>query len=195
MEDDEGTDAITILNRGLPEVELSNGNHLAMTLLRCINWLSRSDIPERPMHAGPGEETPGAQEMNEEYVFHYGFLIHSKDEPIYSSAEHADVFQDFQETVTLDHAEPPQNLFESILQLGNPAIRISSMRMKNNSILITLYNLENKDMETEVHIASYIKKASQVKLDGTSPNTIPITNNTLMLSFKAREIKMCMLNS
>ena len=193
VEDDDGGEAITVLNRGLPEVELVDGNHLAMTLLRCIDWLSRSDIPERPMHAGPGEETPGAQEMNDEYEFHYGFLVHSKDDPVSICAEHADAFQDIQETITLDHAEPPQSLFEPIVKLEDSIIRISSMRMRDNSILLTLYNLENKNIETKARFAQYIEEASEVKLDGTIVKALPISNHTIVFSFEPRGIKMCRL--
>jgi len=193
VEDEGGVDTITLLNRGLPEVELVDGNHLAVTLLRCIDWLSRSDIPERPMHAGPGEETPGAQEMDEEYEFNYGFLVHSKDDPVSFSAEYADVFQDIQKAITLDHAEPPQSLFEPIVQLENPIIRISSMRMRDNSIILTLYNLENKSVETKARLSKYIKEASEAKLDGTIVKALPISSQTIALSFEPREIKMCSL--
>lgn len=57
--------AFVLANRGLPEVEVlrrADGNaEIALTLLRCVGWLSRDDFPERKGHAGPGEPTPGAQ--------------------------------------------------------------------------------------------------------------------------------------
>ncbi|MHA1908930.1 MAG: glycoside hydrolase family 38 N-terminal domain-containing protein, partial [Candidatus Thorarchaeota archaeon] len=76
VDDDEGVGSITVFNTGLPEVELVEGECIAMTLVRSIGWLSRADIPERPVHAGPGEETPGAQELDVEYEFQYGFAVH-----------------------------------------------------------------------------------------------------------------------
>ncbi|MFW9768257.1 MAG: glycoside hydrolase family 38 C-terminal domain-containing protein [Candidatus Thorarchaeota archaeon] len=188
-----GTDGFTVLNRGLPEVELVDGHRIALTLLRCVGWLSRSDYPERPMHAGPGEETPGAQEMDVEYEFNYGFLVHSRNDPISVSVEHADVFHSQPTVVALDHAEPPQNLFDPILQLDTSAIRISSMRMREDSILVTLYNLENKQVETQVKLAEYIKAASEVKLDGAVITKLPISDQGMNLTFDGREIKMCRL--
>jgi len=58
--------SLTIANRGLPEVEVfknENGNaEIAITLLRCVGWLSRDDISTRKGHAGPmGVATPEAQ--------------------------------------------------------------------------------------------------------------------------------------
>jgi alpha-mannosidase len=190
VEDEEGTDAITVINRGLPEVELANGNRLALTLLRCVGWLSRSDIPERPMHAGPGEETPGAQEMGEEYEFHYGFIVHSKNDPMAKSADHADLFQSQPLVMALDHAEPPQSLFSPIVQLTDPAVRVTSMRLRDDSTLVTLHNLESKDVKTEAVLAGHIKKASAVTIDGAVIGELPVSDHSITLSLGAREIRM-----
>lgn len=58
---------LAVLNRGLPEYEASHagsGVELHVTLLRCIGWLSRDDIPERRLEsAGPERPTPGAQNL------------------------------------------------------------------------------------------------------------------------------------
>lgn len=61
----DGQTGLLIANRGLPEVEVfrrPDGNgEIALTLLRCVGWLSRDDLPERKGPAGPGLPTPGAQ--------------------------------------------------------------------------------------------------------------------------------------
>jgi alpha-mannosidase len=193
VEDEKGNDAITVLNRGLPEVELVDGRRLAVTLLRCVGWLSRSDFPERPMHAGPAEETPGAQEMNKEHEFHYGFLVHSREETLAASAEQADVFQSEPTVIALDHAEPPHSLFNPIVQLNNPAVRISSMRIRGDSVLVTLYNLENRDVEVQTRLADHIVTASEVGVDGKTIKDLSVSAHSTMLAFGAREIKMCSL--
>lgn len=54
-----------VVNKGLPEYEAiikeNNTIIFAITLLRCIEWLSRDDFMTRMSHAGPGFNTPGAQ--------------------------------------------------------------------------------------------------------------------------------------
>jgi alpha-mannosidase/mannosylglycerate hydrolase len=40
---------------------LRDGATIAVTLLRCVGWLSRGDLRERRGHAGPALETPSAQ--------------------------------------------------------------------------------------------------------------------------------------
>lgn len=54
-----------LATKGLPEYEVvpqeDGTTQLALTLLRCTGWLSRSDIPARPGDAGPPLPTPEAQ--------------------------------------------------------------------------------------------------------------------------------------
>jgi alpha-mannosidase len=60
----DGTQGLLLGVRGLPEYELlaaKGGSDIALTLLRCVGWLSRGDLAERPGHAGPMLPTPGAQ--------------------------------------------------------------------------------------------------------------------------------------
>jgi len=55
-----------LVSRGLYEAEVrrsSRGAAILLTLLRCVGWLSRSDLRTRRGGAGPEMETPGAQEF------------------------------------------------------------------------------------------------------------------------------------
>jgi mannosylglycerate hydrolase len=57
-----------LLSRGLYEAEVRpepQGSTILLTLLRCVGWLSRSDLATRRGGAGPELETPGAQELGE----------------------------------------------------------------------------------------------------------------------------------
>jgi len=70
-----------VLNRGLPSVEVTRhagGTRLAVTLLRCVGWLSRDDLATRRVAAGPLVATPGAQ-MKGMHVFEYAILSHAGD--------------------------------------------------------------------------------------------------------------------
>ncbi len=75
----DGKFGLTIANRGLTEVEVlknSSGNaEIALTLLRCVGWLSRDDFSTRKGHAGPFLETPGAQ-MPGVWDFDYSIIPH-----------------------------------------------------------------------------------------------------------------------
>jgi mannosylglycerate hydrolase len=65
---------LALFTRGLPEYEAlprpDGSLDLALTLLRCVGWLSRGDLSTRSHHAGPALETPGAQSLGP-HVFGY----------------------------------------------------------------------------------------------------------------------------
>ena len=58
-----------LASRGILEVEArpdsAGATTILLTLLRCVGWLSRSDLATRRGGAGPELETPGAQELGE----------------------------------------------------------------------------------------------------------------------------------
>jgi alpha-mannosidase len=76
----DGSRALTLASRGLPEVEARPGgvqnSELCLTLLRCVGWLSRDDFITRKGHAGPFVSTLGAQ-MPGQYRFEYALIPHS----------------------------------------------------------------------------------------------------------------------
>jgi alpha-mannosidase len=91
----DGTTRLTIANRGLAEVEVlqsqetlhSDNTHseIAVTLLRCVGWLSRDDFSTRKGHAGPFLETPSAQ-MIGEWEFDYSIIVGQIDNLSYHEA-------------------------------------------------------------------------------------------------------------
>ncbi|MBU4224615.1 MAG: hypothetical protein KKC71_02195 [Chloroflexi bacterium] len=89
----DGKRGLTVANRGLPEVEVlrlpkslrstysarlreSDTTEIALTLLRCVGWLSRDDFANRKGHAGPFMPTPGAQ-MIGKWTFEYSIIPHA----------------------------------------------------------------------------------------------------------------------
>ncbi len=55
------TGGVALYTTGLPEYEVTEEGALALTLLRCVGWLSRGDLSTRRGHAGPELPVPGAQ--------------------------------------------------------------------------------------------------------------------------------------
>ncbi len=76
----DGSLALGVLNRGLPEYEVITDEHghsaVAVTLLRCVEWLSRGDLATRRGHAGPPLFTPEAQCQGLS-VFDYALVPHT----------------------------------------------------------------------------------------------------------------------
>ena len=61
---------LVVLGKGLPEYEATEEGELALTLLRCVGWLSRDDLSTRRGGAGPQLPVPGAQ-CHGDHVFEY----------------------------------------------------------------------------------------------------------------------------
>jgi alpha-mannosidase len=79
----DGESGLAVLTRGLVEHEVvadasaasEGGSALALTLLRCVEWLSRGDLTTRRGHAGPMLRTPEAQGIGT-HVFEYALVPH-----------------------------------------------------------------------------------------------------------------------
>ncbi len=109
---------LLIANRGLPEVAVlsqSNGNaEIALTLLRCIGWLSRDDFATRRGHAGPMLETPGAQ-MIGRWCFDYAILVGEDCRPPYAQAYAFNVPLRAAETGLHGGPLPPRQSFVEVM--------------------------------------------------------------------------------
>jgi alpha-mannosidase len=70
---------LMLANRGLPEIEALHSRdgktELALTLLRCVGWLSRDDLGTRKGQAGPSLAVPEAQLLGP-HVFEYSVIPH-----------------------------------------------------------------------------------------------------------------------
>ncbi|MGI5835505.1 MAG: glycosyl hydrolase-related protein, partial [Chloroflexota bacterium] len=77
----DGAFGLMIANRGLPEYDVAltdDGSCIALTLLRCVGWLSRDDLATRQGAAGPILPTPEAQMMGSHH-FEYSVIPHTGD--------------------------------------------------------------------------------------------------------------------
>jgi alpha-mannosidase len=76
----DGAAGLAVLNRGLPEYEALGDarNTVAVTLLRCVNAISRGDMLSRPSHAGIPCLAPEAQ-CQGSHTFEYAILPHAGD--------------------------------------------------------------------------------------------------------------------
>ncbi|MGE5586617.1 MAG: alpha-mannosidase [Clostridia bacterium] len=76
----DGVRGLAVATRGLPEYECLEERDgtatIAVTLLRCVERISRDDLATRKGHAGPPVFTPGAQCLGK-HVFEYAVVPHS----------------------------------------------------------------------------------------------------------------------
>jgi alpha-mannosidase len=76
----DGRAGLAVLSRGLPEYEALGDaqNTIAVTLLRCVDAISRGDMLSRPSHAGIPCPAPEAQ-CQGSHTFEYAVLLHAGD--------------------------------------------------------------------------------------------------------------------
>jgi alpha-mannosidase len=105
---------------------------LALTLLRCVGWMSRRDLVTRGVGAGPDLETPGAQCLGVEvFEFQLGLSdLHS----VHPLVE----VQRWRLPVQLLRGETGQ--WRTAMDLGKPVLQMSSLRRVDNALELRLWN-------------------------------------------------------
>jgi mannosylglycerate hydrolase len=116
---------------------------VAVTLLRCVEWLSRGDLSTRRGHAGPMEFTPEAQ-CPGVHEFDYALVPHRGD----WEAEEALVLREAQAfniplwaTVTNQHEGIPPSR-AALLAVEPRELVVSAIKQDNNGegIIVRVYN-------------------------------------------------------
>ncbi len=149
----DGEHALMIANRGLPEYEVlteADGTAtLALTLLRCVSWLSRDDLPERPGHAGPGMYTPGAQ-MPGRWRFEYSIIPHEGGWETAFAAAHR--FARPLRAVRVAGGTGNLPSEDSLLAVDRPELVLSTLKLAedDDAVIVRLYNIAGGPVEATV---------------------------------------------
>ena len=160
---------VLLANRGLPEFEVQpsgDGMLLALTLLRCVGWLSRDDLATRPGHAGPALATPGGQTFGV-HTFEYALapyaedwlqggayaLAHSFAVPLYALAETAHAGP-LPPAATLISCDPAEFVLSALKRSED-----------GTALILRAWNIAGEPIEARVTLPSFIRAASRVRLD------------------------------
>jgi alpha-mannosidase len=161
--------ALILANRGLPEVEaLENESgklELALTLLRCVGWLSRDDFSTRKGHAGPMLATPGAQ-MQGRSTYEYALIpgdnqsstLHYKEAYAYSTPLRA-------AAEPLHTGELPWQSF--FIEVTEPAFEISAIKLAeedSRSLIVRGYNLRADPLQVSLAAWHSFEKVEKTSL-------------------------------
>ena len=163
----DGKTGLTLANRGLPEVEVlknSQGNaEIAITLLRCVGWLSRDDFSTRKGHAGPFLETPGAQ-MPGIWNYDYSILSHPGDWR--NAFPHAYGFITPLRVISSPLHQGSLPTLASFVQADPAAFVISAIKHAEDgkSLLVRGYNITTETIKVDIKLWRGFKKVTQVNL-------------------------------
>lgn len=163
----DGRVGLTLATHGLPEYEARrdpSGTTFALTLLRCIGWLSRNDLSARQGHAGPAKETPGAQEIGA-HVFEYALVPHAGD--WHNAFGEAYAFAaPMRAVVTKPHTGnlPPA---ASLIQTSPRKFIVSAIKIAedNSGLIVRGYNIGDETIDAQIVLWREFTRAMQVNLN------------------------------
>jgi alpha-mannosidase len=172
----DGRRGLTVANRGLPEYEALHERDgtvtIALTLLRCVGWLSRTDIRTRRGPAGPSLETPGAQ-MPGRWTFPYSLIPHAGAVPAgrqgwETSFREAHRFARPLRALRADRGTGDLTLEGSLVEIEPPALVLSSLKIAEDGdgVVVRVYNTSDVPQEGRLrlllwpgrlpHVAAYM---------------------------------------
>jgi mannosylglycerate hydrolase len=187
----DGARGVMVANRGLPEYQAIPEDDgtvtIALTLLRCVGWLSRDDLRSRRGHAGPPMFTPGAQ-MPGRWRFEYSFIPH---EGGWRDAYHqAHWFARPLRTQRMDRGRGLLPAAGSLLAVDPPDVALSTIKLAedDNDVVVRVYNMAPEATEAEVRLNTEGARARRVDLNEERPEEPAAANGGVGLSLKANEI-------
>lgn len=189
----DGKSSLLVANRGLPEVEVlkrADGNsEVALTLLRCVGWLSRGDFPERKGPAGPIIETPAAQ-MIGHWSFDYA-LVPFVEAGRMQAIEQAYAFEVSLRAVSTTLHEGALPAQGSFIEVDSKEFIISAVKLSEDKrgMVVRGYNISGKPITVRLKAFFNFKSVKRVNLNEVQlESLIPSANNEIALVVKAYEI-------
>ena len=191
----DGRRGLMLANRGLPEYEVLEGPDgvtIALTLLRCVGWLSRSWMRTRPVQAGPLIPTPGAQEEGR-HLFHYSLIPHEGGwETAFLQAHR--------------FAVPPRAVFVaegkgqlppvgSLLTVRPESLVLSALKEAEDAdarsgqgLIVRVYNIADGPAEGEVRLEQPWQSVERVNLNEEPLGPAEVRDGWVRLALRPNEI-------
>jgi len=173
----DGERGLLIANRGLYEFEAFHDEDgetiLALTLLRCVGWLSRADIAARPGHAGPGLPTPGAQSLGE-HTFEYAIIPHAGDWSQAAGAAYAFAAPLRAVPATVHTGKLPP--VGSLLEVEPESLAVSAIKRSEDghALIVRLYNNSAGAVKGRVRLGVPCRREVQRVNLNEEPTDLPL---------------------
>lgn len=187
-----GEGGVAILNRGLPEYEVTEEGTVFVTLLRGVGWLSRDDLPTRKGHAGPPYETPEAQ-CPGRHRFELALYTYQGTWEEARVWEAAHAFRSpMIGTRLLELGKGNLPMETSLLVIEPAGLVLSAMKVaeEGDGIIVRVYNPTSRFLSGTIRTLWKVTRAELVGLDEKSQGTLAATPpNTVPVALRSGEIK------
>ncbi len=189
---DDGAFGLTIGNSGLPEYEVLDGPSgatIALTLLRCVGWLSRSDISSRRGGAGPQLRTPGAQ-LHGRNVLDYSIIPHAGDWA--AAGAHVLAVQALRPMRARwnRHGLGHLGARGQLLNVESPAFQVSGIKRAEDAdgVIVRVYNTLNSEADTVVNLKPVTGDVTMTNLNEEHIAGIPRLRDGVAITARTNEI-------
>ena len=185
-----GEYGLAILNKGLPEYEIiPDNNTIALTLLRCVGWLSRGDLKYKKGNAGPSFATPEAQCLGE-HNFFYALIPH---QDIWAKAHISQKTKQYKTKILTQQLKNQQGNLPgsfSFIQLEGKYLEISAIKKHEfeDKLVVRVYNPTNRETTGKIKLGFNVHKVYLGKLDESYKEELPY-NDGVEIVLKPKEIK------
>jgi alpha-mannosidase len=175
-----GNRGLMVANKGLYEcqaIPLRNGTvEIALTLLRCVGWLSQKNLPRRPRDAGPYIETPEGQQLGE-HVFEYSIIPHEGNWNIAKALAYGFNLPMRSMATSCHEGTLPLNC--SMVETSTDDFMISAVKRSEDgkSLLIRGYNPGGKDIIGKLKTWKTPLSVSTSTLDEKEEHTVPLDDD------------------
>jgi alpha-mannosidase len=179
----------TLFSDGLTEYE-TRGNEFVVTLMRSVGQLSRSDIPERPGHAGWPAPTPEAQCLGP-FEAEFGLFLHGP-----RTAETIDAIEKTADDVLLPlTGETLRSALEVAAPVTGFGLRGSGLAFSAAKesedgawLVLRCVNLLDQDTAGSWRLGKPLREARMARLDETPLTPIPIRGDVVPFTAPRRGI-------
>lgn len=189
----DGASALAILNQGLREYQTTStekGTIVAITLLRCIGWLSRSDLLTRKGDAGWSIPAPGAQSLGK-HVFNLALIFDEKQFPQLEVSKEALLFARPPLTFQIQGEPHILPIDWTFLSFDNPCIVLSALKKREDreEIVLRFYNPTPQKQRCEVDFKIPIYLLKELSLLEKEIQVFPLREKKVVAEFNPYEIK------
>jgi alpha-mannosidase len=180
----------TIFSDGLAEYEADDEGGVAVTVLRSVGELSRSDIPERPGHAGWPASTPGAQSHGA-FGAELAVMLHgARDAKTVDAIERAadDIL------LPLTGATLRSAIEEAVavqgIELAGEGLTFACAKTSEDGqwLVLRCVNLLDEPREGSWRVGAEISEAQIARLDETAIASVAVDGAQVMFNARAREV-------
>ena len=185
----DGDHGLAVMHQGTPEYELIAGRELAVTLLRCVGWLSRQDLRYRSGPAGPALEAPGAQ-LPGEHILRLGVYPHAGD---WSAGDAGTVVEHFALPFRAAGVRGhPGDLpaAHGALTITPASVRLSALTAADGRTECRVYNASGHAVDARITVAAPLLVDAPVRIDllGADVGELSVRDGAIALPLRPWEI-------